>query len=262
MRYSYSKYLLVCTSAFIFTGNAKAADCFESDCSALGFVQTQSECSGYSSLRCPYDLSKYFCSTDVCADVFKYACTGAEYKNGYGTPCNGKYVQCTCNDGYTWNGSSCVKKADSGSTNSWNFTYQIQYRDAYNPGYDKAPQANTFVYFSFALYKKDGTRIDGGSYSTSIKDSSTSQTYTLASDLEYGDYMIALNLYNIPEGYSCLITHVSFDGTCYANPGASGYCTGSGNGSIDAYGNINATVINDATKDRLMIVHLKCGSRS
>lgn len=103
------KLFMLCTTAVISAGNVKAENCMPTDCAAMGFTQTKDDCSGYNSLLCPYDLSKYFCSSDVCDSMFQYACTGTGYDGGFGYACNGKYSRCSCSKGYEWSDTVCEK---------------------------------------------------------------------------------------------------------------------------------------------------------
>lgn len=102
-------WFLVCTTAVISSGTAKAENCMPSDCAALGFNQTKDECAGYNALVCPYDLSKYFCSADVCDSMFQYDCKGTGYTSGSGYACNNKYSRCVCSSGYEWTENTCTK---------------------------------------------------------------------------------------------------------------------------------------------------------
>ena len=74
------------------------------DCGSIGYAETF--CEG-KSLKCPFDTSKLFCVP--CDSAYKYTCNGNNIVGGSGSPCNGKYVICTCSDGFEWNGNDCIK---------------------------------------------------------------------------------------------------------------------------------------------------------
>lgn len=102
-------WFLVCTTAVIGSGTAKAENCMPSDCAALGFNQNKDECAGYNALICPYDLNKHFCSADVCDSMFQYDCKGTGYTSGSGYACNNKYSRCVCSSSYEWTENGCTK---------------------------------------------------------------------------------------------------------------------------------------------------------
>lgn len=103
------KLFALCTTAIISAGTARAETCMPSDCVALGFTQTKDDCAGYNALLCPYDLSKYFCSSDVCDSMYQYSCNGTNETGGVGYACNNKYSKCQCISGYVWNDNACTK---------------------------------------------------------------------------------------------------------------------------------------------------------
>ena len=53
---------------------AQAQTCIDApDCKTLGYLYSEKECQGMSSVRCPYDDSRYFCiqgSTDAYESVW------------------------------------------------------------------------------------------------------------------------------------------------------------------------------------------------
>ena len=81
------------------------------DCATLGY--TENSCSGGNGVKCPFG-NKWACfqtraeiEKEICTDLgFTQTCTGTGYAGGVGKPCNGKYSECKCNDGYIWNDSS------------------------------------------------------------------------------------------------------------------------------------------------------------
>lgn len=107
MRIFNYKLFVLCTTAIISAGAARAETCMPSDCAEMGFMQTKDECAGYDALVCPYDLSKYFCNAEICGSTYKYVCTGTGYERGSGVACDGKYSSCICLEKYHWQDGSC-----------------------------------------------------------------------------------------------------------------------------------------------------------
>ena len=75
----------------------------------MGYTETS--CSGGSGVKCPFG-NKWACfkseteiKDQLCTDLgFTLSCIGGQI--GVGKACNGKYSECTCAAGYTWNNSS------------------------------------------------------------------------------------------------------------------------------------------------------------
>lgn len=88
---------------------ALAESCMASDCTALGFVKDAAACEKFLSLRCPYDMNKYYCNGVPCGDDFKYTCTENGEAYGIGNKCDGKYSECNCLSGYYRQDGSCQK---------------------------------------------------------------------------------------------------------------------------------------------------------
>ena len=97
-------FLLIGTSLYLIP-NLTSAQCVATqDCATLGYTETS--CSGGSGVKCPFG-NKWACfksDSEVCQQYgFTLTCTGGQI--GAGTPCNGKYAECTCPSGYEWNDS-------------------------------------------------------------------------------------------------------------------------------------------------------------
>ena len=104
------RFLLLGTSLSLIPQTINAQCVATQDCATLGYTETS--CSGGSGVKCPFG-NKWACfkSDSECEQQFcdKYgftlSCTGTN-QIGVGKPCNGKYSECTCASGYTWNDSS------------------------------------------------------------------------------------------------------------------------------------------------------------
>ena len=92
----------ILVSSTSMTATAKAECVPTPNCAEIGYTATS--CTG-DSLKCPFDTSKLFCIP--CDTKYKYTCTQTGQK-GKGTSCDGKYVECECNEGYDLVDGSCV----------------------------------------------------------------------------------------------------------------------------------------------------------
>lgn len=264
------KCFLIGTTAIAGIGNVNAADCMLSDCNAMGFHQNEAACHGYKSLLCPFDLSKYFCSTDVCDDIFQYDCSGTGYKEGYGYACNNKYIQCYCADGYEWTDGSCKKIIPY----IWTFNYRADYilvidANSCNGGCGGILTRGT-VQIPVMLQKADGAFIKSVSITLPMDTKKLTEITALASDLESGEYKILfgdVSVSGVGEAWrnACRVTHASFDGVCYNTDYAKDtygtpWC-GSGSNYItnDA---ISISVTKDyaqLAQNHVLTVYVKCG---
>ena len=100
------RFLLLGTSLSLIPQTINAQCVATQDCATLGYTETS--CSGSSGVKCPFG-NKWACfksDSEVCQQYgFTLNCTGTN-QTGVGKPCNGKYSECTCATGYTWNDSS------------------------------------------------------------------------------------------------------------------------------------------------------------
>ena len=106
------KFLLIGTS-LSFLPTLSFAQCVATqDCATLGYTETS--CNGGKGVKCPFG-NKWAClSTEesVCKkNGFRYDCSN--YAGGDGDTCGGKYKRCSCNSGYKWSGSTCIKESCS-----------------------------------------------------------------------------------------------------------------------------------------------------
>ena len=105
------KILLITSAVVIFPLSSIAqTTCTASpSCTSLGY--TESSCPDGNGVKCPWG-NKWFCATsetDICSKYgFKYVCSGTGYSGGSGSSCGGKYVKCTCANGYKWE-NGCVR---------------------------------------------------------------------------------------------------------------------------------------------------------
>ena len=105
------KYLLMGTSLSLIPQTINAQCVATQDCATLGYTETS--CSGGSGVKCPFG-NKWACfqtraeiEKEICTNLgYTLSCTGTGYASGVGKTCNGKYSECKCDDGYTWNDSS------------------------------------------------------------------------------------------------------------------------------------------------------------
>ena len=99
------KFLLLGTSLSFIPLTVNAQCVATQDCATLGYTETS--CNGGKGVKCPFG-NKWACfksDFDVCQKYgFTQTCTG-EGQTGVGNACNGKYSECKCNDGYTWDDS-------------------------------------------------------------------------------------------------------------------------------------------------------------
>ena len=93
-------WILVSSMSMISTVRAECVP--TPDCVEIGYTATS--CTG-DSLKCPFDTSKLFCVP--CDTKYKYTCTQTGQK-GKGSSCDGKYIECECNEGYDLVDGSCV----------------------------------------------------------------------------------------------------------------------------------------------------------
>ena len=105
------RFLLIGTSLSLIP-NLTSAQCVATqDCTTLGYTETS--CSGGSGVKCPFG-NKWACfkseseiKNQLCTELgFTLTCTGTNQTGGGDKACNGKYSECTCTSGYTWNDSS------------------------------------------------------------------------------------------------------------------------------------------------------------
>ena len=101
------RFLLLGTSLSLIPQTINAQCVATQDCATLGYTETS--CSGGSGVKCPFG-NKWACfksESEICNDLgFTQTCTGTNQTGGVGKACNGKYSECTCASGYTWNDSS------------------------------------------------------------------------------------------------------------------------------------------------------------
>ena len=99
------RFLLIGTSLSLIPQTINAQCVATQDCATLGYTETS--CSGGSGVKCPFG-NKWACfksDSEVCQQYgFTKTCIGGQI--GVGKACNGKYSECTCAAGYTWNNSS------------------------------------------------------------------------------------------------------------------------------------------------------------
>lgn len=104
------KYLLIGTSLSLFPALTWAQCVASQDCTALGYTETS--CSGSAGVKCPFG-NKWACfksEAEFCNEYgFTQNCTGTE-EIGVGKACNGKYYECACSNGYSWN--NLLKKCE------------------------------------------------------------------------------------------------------------------------------------------------------
>ena len=105
------KGLLISTMLVSVAGLGASADvwaqCATTTCSALGYTSSSNtgDC-----LKCPFGEA-WACPKITCPDNAKYTCSGTNIIGGVDIPCNGKYAECACANGYEWKDGSCVKVA-------------------------------------------------------------------------------------------------------------------------------------------------------
>ncbi len=88
---------------FLLTPTLANAECTPApDCADMGYTETS--CEG-DSIKCPFDTTKLFCVP--CDSTFQYACD-SEGQIGQGNSCNGKYIGCTCAEGYELSDGNCI----------------------------------------------------------------------------------------------------------------------------------------------------------
>ena len=102
-----TKLFLLLGTSLSFIPNLTSAQCVATqDCATLGY--TENSCSGGNGVKCPFG-NKWACfksDSEVCEKYgFTQTCTDTG-ETGVGKPCNGKYSECKCKDGYIWNDSS------------------------------------------------------------------------------------------------------------------------------------------------------------
>ncbi len=73
------------------------------DCASIGYTETSCETK---SVKCPFDTSKLFCVP--CDSSFQYDCSGDYIAGGLGSTCNGKYANCECVTGATFESGNCI----------------------------------------------------------------------------------------------------------------------------------------------------------
>ena len=99
------RFLLIGTSLSLIPQTINAQCVATQDCATLGYTETS--CSGGSGIKCPFGnyWACFKSDSEVCQQYgFTLSCTGGQI--GVGKACNGKYSECTCAAGYTWNNSS------------------------------------------------------------------------------------------------------------------------------------------------------------
>ena len=113
------RFLLIGTSLSLIPQTINAQCVATQDCATLGYTETS--CSGGSGVKCPFG-NKWACfksesewEQQFCDKYgFTLSCTSTN-QIGVGKACNGKYTECTCAAGYTWNDSS--KKCEDATAN-------------------------------------------------------------------------------------------------------------------------------------------------
>ena len=107
------RFLLIGTSLSLIPQTINAQCVATQDCATLGYTETS--CSGGSGVKCPFGNS-WACfksDSEVCQQYgFTLSCTGSN-QTGVGKPCNGKYSECTCANGYEWKNNNCAIKDGS-----------------------------------------------------------------------------------------------------------------------------------------------------
>lgn len=117
-------YFLLLGAFLSLNANSAVAACLSGDCASLGYTRSASDCSGIDSIRCPFDLNKYFCvSTPTvseclymetedtcqrnCSTVGTKSCSrgGITYYQSCSAPTCGKYANCV--------NSRCICKQSS-----------------------------------------------------------------------------------------------------------------------------------------------------
>ena len=83
------------------------AQCATTTCSSLGYTSNSNT---GNCLKCPFGEA-WSCPKITCPDNAKYTCSGTNITGGVGIPCNGKYAECACANGYEWKGGSCTQSA-------------------------------------------------------------------------------------------------------------------------------------------------------
>ena len=83
---------------------ALAGGCISSDCAAMGYTKTVSQCSGYEMIRCPFNTNKVFCQEpEVCPGYSKGGnCPDGQTKEACADDSN--YYKCVgvaCEEGYS-----------------------------------------------------------------------------------------------------------------------------------------------------------------
>lgn len=124
--YLESKKILAMLWSFSLTlsSGTALATCVTGDCTSLGYTKSASDCSGVDYIRCPFDVSKYYCVKPTCT---VNTCEGYPLTT---PPQNAKYSSCTkrdsncaeqgtvykidsCNDGYVQSGNGCESVSSS-----------------------------------------------------------------------------------------------------------------------------------------------------
>ena len=105
------RFLLLGTSLSFIPQTINAQCVATQDCATLGYTETS--CSGGTGVKCPFG-NKWACfkseseiKGQLCTEMgFTQTCSGTN-QIGVGTPCNGKYSECTCASEYEWKDGSC-----------------------------------------------------------------------------------------------------------------------------------------------------------
>lgn len=98
----YNKYLFfnIITVISILCLKSVRAQCLDvKSCDALGYTEISCPNGG---IKCPFG-NTWSCNS-TCDEAYKYTCSEEGYIGTVGTPCNGKYVYCSCADGYDLDG--------------------------------------------------------------------------------------------------------------------------------------------------------------
>ena len=181
------RFLLLGTSLSLIPQTINAQCVATQDCATLGYTETS--CSGGSGVKCPFG-NKWACfksEAEICNDLgFTLTCTGTNQTGGAGKACNGKYTECTCATGYTWNDSSqkcedatanctigALYYADGTCSNDYIYTKKLLGIVIY----EKSASQNGWV----MAHKPVETRIiwdTGSDYSTGITDEAVSASCT------------------------------------------------------------------------------------
>ena len=177
------RFLLIGTSLSLIPQTINAQCVATQDCATLGYTETS--CSGGSGVKCPFG-NKWACfksDSEVCQQYgFTLTCTSTN-QIGVGKACNGKYSECTCAAGYTWNNSSqkceydCVIGALYYSDGTCSDKLENSKTALGVVIYEKSASQNGWI-MAVKPVKTDIEWDTGSSYSTGITDKAVSASCT------------------------------------------------------------------------------------